>query len=332
MSPWPLFNELPALRPLLTPVALAKLPTPVQPLPTVSPQAWIKRDDLSHPVYGGNKLRKLEFVLGEIQRRQARRVITFGATGTNAGVATAMVCQQAGLDCTVLAFDQPPSPTVTKNQALMHHFGATLQPCGSLLNTVLRWYLHPARLGQSTYFLHAGCSNPIATFAYVNAAFELREQIEQGLCPEPAWIVVPVGSSATLAGLSLGLALAGLRSRVIGVRVAPARLGPFAVCTPSVVQAQIDAAKRLIQRAVPARPLPATDFVWQDDYFGTAYGAETAAGTTAIARFADTGIALEQTYTAKAAAAFLDQLQHSVEPVLFWHTWSSAPLPAGISR
>lgn len=331
MSQWPLFAEWPALQPALAPVALAQLPTPVQPLTGLSPQAWIKRDDLTHPVYGGNKLRKLEFVLGEIQRQGASHVITFGATGTNAGVATAMVCQQAGLKCTVLAFDQPPSPTVSKNQALMRHFGATLQPCGSLLKTVLRWYLHPERLTRSSYFLHAGCSNPVATFAYINAVFELREQIAQGLCPEPAWIVVPVGSSATLAGLSLGVALAGLRSRVIGVRVAPAKLGPFAVCTPSVVQGQIDAAQRLIQRANPARPLPAADFIWKDDYFGPGYGAETAAGADAIRRFAEAGIPLEQTYTAKAAAAFLDQLQASDEPVLFWHTWSSAPLPAGLS-
>lgn len=330
MSHWPLFDAYPRLRDALDPVALCTLPTPVQHLPALAPGAWIKRDDLTHAAYGGNKLRKLEFIAADLARTGARRVITFGATGTNAGVAAAMVCRALGLQCTVLTFDQPPSATVTANQALMRHYGARLVHIGPLWATALAWYAHPRRLDPRTYFLFAGCSNPVATFGYVNAAFELREQVRRGECPEPAEIVVAAGSAATLAGLTLGCALAGLATRVIGVRVAPARVGPFAACTPGVVSGMMRRCRDELSRRHPAplAGLPPADL--RDDWFGSGYGEPTNAALAAIAAFAAVGIPLEQTYSGKAAAAFLDRLAAGASPVLFWNTYNSAPPPPGI--
>lgn len=330
MSHWPLFDAFPALATTTAPLSLCALPTPVEALPALGPRAWLKRDDLSHPEYGGNKLRKLEFVAAELVAQRSRRVYTFGATGTNAGVAAALVCRQLGIACTVLTFTQPDSPTVQKNQALMRHYGARLVHVGPLFATALAWYTHPRRLDPRSYFLFAGCSNPVATLGYVNAAFELRAQIERGDCPLPAQIVVAAGSAATLAGLTLGCRLAGLDTTVTGVRVAPARVGPFPACTPEVVTAMMRDARRRLARAEPLRTLPQLPpVVLRDDWYGPGYGIGTPAATAAIARAADCGIPLEQTYSGKAFAAFLALLDRGTGPVLFWNTCSSRPLPAG---
>jgi 1-aminocyclopropane-1-carboxylate deaminase/D-cysteine desulfhydrase-like pyridoxal-dependent ACC family enzyme len=324
---WPLLREYPALMPTLTPLALADLPTPVQAIPALGEYAWIKRDDISHAVYGGNKLRKLEFVLPEIQKYQSRHVITFGATGTNAGIAASMICHEAELPCTVITFPQPESPTVQKNRQWLQQFGAHIEAQPSLWRAVLRFYLHPARLRRDHYFLFAGCSNPVSTFGYVNAAFELREQINAGQCPEPEEIIVAVSSASTLAGLSLGVALAGLDSKVRGIRVAAEKLGPFAACTPDVVRKLQDyVLGEIRQQGLRPALHKAPEIILDGNYFGAGYGDGTEAATAAIQKMqAATGLSLESTYSGKAAAAFLDRLQTTTGPVLFWNTFNSRP-------
>jgi D-cysteine desulfhydrase len=321
-----IFAEYPTLVGLLPCAEFASLPTPVGTLG--ADHAWIKRDDLTHPLYGGNKIRKLEFIIGEWRARNIREVITFGAVGTNAGLATALACLQENIRCRVLLFDQPVSATVRANLKAMQQLGAQLDYCGSLFNTALRYYLHPRRLWPGRYFLFAGCANPAATFAYVNAAFELKAQIAAGDLPEPAEIVVPVGSSSTLAGLTLGCQLAGLQTRVIGVRVAPSHLGPIPACTTGTVMAQIRTAHAFLRSHLgPVIPEKPAQPVLRDDYYGPGYGEPTPEALAAIRLFGDThGIKLEQTYSAKAAACFMERLESCPGPVLFWNTFNSRPM------
>lgn len=330
----PIFDWAPDLRERLPWQALASLPTPVERLPMAS-NAWIKRDDISHPEYGGNKIRKLEFIIAEAMAQGASRIVTFGATGTNHGVATAMMCQRAGLGCEILLFDQPDSATVRRNQKLMRHYGATLVYCGSLAATVARYYLHPGRLsgslfrreGRGSYFLFAGGSNVAGTLGFVNAAMELREQIYAKQLPDISHIVCPVGSSATLAGLTLGFQWLRMPIQVIGVRVAPSHLGPFAACTTDSVAKLMQQTHRVTQR-LTGRSLPAPMTpVLLDDYYGVGYGEATPAGCAAQRAFAQAGYTLEQTYTAKAAACFLELAAREATPILFWHTFNSQPGP-----
>ncbi len=174
---WPLFTSLPNLAAQISPLALCNLPTPVEPLPGLANNAWVKRDDVSHPIYGGNKTRKFEFIATDIISSKAKHVITIGGTGTNHGVATAMICRELKLDCTVITFPQPPSAFVDKNQQLMKGFGARLVNTTSLSNAALRFYLHPKRLSKTHYFLPGGGGTPLGALAYVNAALELSQQI-----------------------------------------------------------------------------------------------------------------------------------------------------------
>ena len=320
-----LHSAFPELAEHLPWLSLADLPTPVQALEPMGPKAWIKRDDISHPVYGGNKIRKLEFILAEVQQRGANRVITFGATGTNHGVATAMLCQQLGLRCTVLLFDQPDSKTVQQNLQRMQQFGADLVFCGSLASTVMRFYCHPKRLSADTYFLFAGGSNVAGTMGFINAAYELKQQIEDKQCPQPAKIFVPVGSSATLAGLTIGMALAQLEVEIVGIRVAPSHLGIIPTCTVSTVQKLIkQTRRRLTESGIDVPPVPSPILI--DDYYGEGYGDRSEAGDKATEAFERCGVNLDQTYTAKAAAALLDSLEDSPDKVqLYWHTFNSRP-------
>lgn len=325
----PLFDVYPQLVPSLPVRQLAVLPTPIEGLTALAANAWVKRDDLSHPEYGGNKIRKLEFILAEAIAQGKKHIVTFGAIGTNHGVATAMLCRELGLRCSVLLFDQPVTATVRQNLQLMHYYGANLHYCGSLANTVRSYYFNRWRLCSDSYFLFAGGSNVAGTMGFVNAAFELREQIDQGQCPLPAEIIVPVGSSASLAGLSIGVALAGMKCTVRGVRVAPSHLGPIEACTTATVtKLMAQVVKQLHRYGVPVPALSPP--VLDDDFYGGGYGVATDNGSAAKDQFAEYGIALEQTYTAKAADAFLCALEESDEPVLYWHTFNSRPPPSAL--
>lgn len=318
----PLFTRFPGLKNCLAHQNLAALPTPIEKL-SIADNAWIKRDDLTHTEYGGNKIRKLEFIIADARKRGAKRIVTFGAIGTNHGVATAMLCNRFGLACTVYLFDQPVTETVQQNLRLMQYYEADLVYKGSLLSTVLAYYLNPMRASKSNYFLFAGGSNVPGTLSFVNAAFELKQQIAQGCMPEPGAIICPVGSSATLAGLTLGCQMAGIKTKVIGVRVAPSHLGPFPACTVDTVSSLIAKTHRYMATQlgidIPA-PLPP---VLLDEYYGEGYGVASDEGWEAQALMQANGIKVEQTYTAKAVAAFLDELKKRDTPVLYWHTFNS---------
>jgi 1-aminocyclopropane-1-carboxylate deaminase/D-cysteine desulfhydrase-like pyridoxal-dependent ACC family enzyme len=317
-----LFDYYPVLKRCVPHTVLASLPTPVERL-NAGDQAWIKRDDMTHDEYGGNKIRKLEFIVAEAMLQNKKRIITFGAIGTNHGVATSMLCQQKGLACTVYLFDQPTSKIVQQNLRLMHYYGADLVYCGSLVSTVSHYYLTLARLNRDNYFLFAGGSNIAGTLGFVNAAFELKQQIDKGELPEPDIIICPVGSGSTLAGLTIGCQLAGMKTRVKGIRVAPAYLGPFPACTSSSVLSLMRKTQRYLQK----RGVNANDD-WNkptlnDEYYGEGYGIATPCGEQAQASMLRHGIELEQTYTAKAVAAFYDSLRDHQGHCLYWHTFNS---------
>jgi D-cysteine desulfhydrase len=322
----PLLRRFPALS-ALQPIPLCNLPTPLEAFPGKA-GLWIKRDDLTREDQGGNKPRKLEFVLADIRRRQATRVITLGATGTNAGVATALMCQRENLACEVITFPQPDSDIVQLNQQLMRGAGARLTARRSLFSAALNWYLHPRRLDRKSYFLYAGCSAPVATFAYVNAMLELAGQIETGAMPAPAHIVVAAGSGATVAGIIAGAALTLPDVQIHAVQVAPDKVGPFTACHPQVVKKMVDAVWGSLRAADGslAQQCP-TRWQWHGEQFGGGYGVATPAATAAISQAKQSGLILETTYSGKAFATALTITEQHRSPVLFWQTFARGKMP-----
>ena len=327
-----MFREYPELEENTPRISLGTVPTPVQRLDQMGDaNLWIKRDDLNSPVYSGNKIRKLEFILGEAKRRKSAHIITFGGIGTNHGLATAIFCEKLGIECTLLLFWQPVTAGVKENLLLFNKFKAEPIYKTTLWKTVVSYYLLQRIKSPGAYFVYAGGSNPEGTIGYVNAAFELKEQINQGEVPEPEVIICPLGSGGTLAGLSIGLQMAGLQTRLTGVRVSESHLGPFQACTKTTVAKLMKRTYAFLKQRCQRLPdinirLPEI----LQDYFGDGYGVPTKAASAVSRLLKDKeGITLDTTYTSKAFAAVYDFCQNhgkDAGPVLYWHTHNSADL------
>lgn len=322
----PIYQRLPGLEAVLPSLGLAQLPTPVEPLAINGQTLLIKRDDLSNPLYGGNKARKLDLILAAAQARGTRRIVTFGGLGTHHGLATALFCAKLGLECEVLLFDQPITPAVQEGLRLLAGSGATLRHTGSLARTLATFYLDPRYRRSGVERLFAGGSNHLGVLAFVNAALELQDQIAAGDCPRPAAVYCPVGSQSTFAGLCLGMALTENPIPVVGVRVADAKLGPFAACEESTVTALMRRTLRWLKGQGVHWPAGIPQPVMEHQWIGGGYGHPTEAAQKASEVFAQVGAPeLDPTYTAKTAAAVLAAMrQNPQNRYLYWHTLNSA--------
>lgn len=330
----PLFARFPELEEKLPRFPLGDFPTPVEQLAHLGhDNLWIKRDDLTSSVYGGNKVRKLEFTLADAMRRGCRQVITMGGIGTNHGLATAIFCREAGLACKLLLFDQPVNHHVKQNMLLFCAHGAKLRYLKGVLRTGASLLITQRLLNPGAYILEAGGSSPMGTVGLVNAMFELAEQVRAGLMPEPRYIFCPLGTSGTMAGLSLGALLAGLHTTVMGVRVTMASVGPVDIATPKTVENLIRKTWRLLKKrstAIPDVSISPQQVI--DDYVGQGYGCATRECRAALDLVRDKEhITLDPTYTAKTFAALLDYIKkppYRNAPILYWHTYNSADLTA----
>ncbi len=335
-QPLPLFARFPALQDVLPRVDLIT-PTPVQQLASLAHSVgadslWIKRDDLTAPACGGNKARKLEFILPEIRAAGKTRVVTIGGTGSTHCRATAIHAAQQGISSTLILFDQAETEEVRQNLSCCEDHADRIIRTRSVMAAAAHFHVHQRLTLPEAYFLPAGGTLPASTWGYVNTAFELKRQIDSGELPVPGSIFVTLGTGGTLAGLELGLRLAGLETKLFGVRVVPC--GVYA-------RDRFDG-ERTVSRLVRAclghlqEHEPQTrSFQWSPgfkilhEYVGQGYGVPTAEGQRAANLMRQTtGIALDPTYTAKTFAAVLDHIRdhpHPEKPVLYWHTFSPAP-------
>ena len=294
-----LWRALPALKDRLPRHPAVSVPTPVEPLPLPGvPDAglWVKRDDRSCPLYGGNKPRKLEFVLGAALARGARRLVTTGGLGTNHGLATTILGRAAGLETTLVLVHQPVTDAVERALLLDAAYGAELVYGANVPGTAVQAARVLARAtlrGERPYLVATGGSSAIGNVGFVSAGLELAEQVRAGDLPEPAAVYVAVGTGGTVAGLVLGLRLAGLATRVVGVLVTDI-LPP----SPRVLAHRARATLAALRRRAPSLPdvpVAPDDFALVRDQLGAGYGAPTAAGREAVAIAAERGLALDTT-------------------------------------
>ena len=332
-----MFRWYPGLRESLPWVALTRVPSPVHRLANLGSalgmqELWIKRDDQCGIWYGGNKPRKLEFLLGDALAQRAGTVITFGALGSNHTLATAVCGRKLGLQTVLILVRQPLSDSVRRNLLLVHAQGAKLVYAGGSARAVLAAVLHRLKhtIGsrRRAYIILPGGSSPRGCLGYVNAALELAEQIEAGELPQPDNIFVPVGSNGTMAGLEVGLRLAGLETRVVGVRVSDRLpIGPRAVARLA------NRCWALLHQHAPGLPKGYVDpsqIAIRDGYLGNGYAHSTPEGHRAVHLMSEReGIRLDDVYTGKTLAALTDA---STDPtlrerrVLFWNTFNTLPL------
>ncbi|HEU4393313.1 MAG TPA: pyridoxal-phosphate dependent enzyme [Solirubrobacterales bacterium] len=317
-----LHRLFPGLTEALPHLALSARPTPVRELPGLG--VWVKEDGaFGAGGWGGNKVRKLEWLIPDARRRGRHSILTFGGLGTNWGLATALYAREHGLETALALVDQPVDEHVRAQLARLEASGARIHRTHTKARTValLPWLLaRNASGGRPPYLLPAGGSSPVGALGYVEAALEIAAQVEEGALPEPAHVVVAVGTGGTAAGLALGLQLAGLRTRVVGIVVND----QLRLDQPVVSRLARRTAKLLEQRG--ARPSPprlgpdALDLT--HDQIGAGYGHRTEAAARAATRAGEDGLALDPVYTAKAMAGLLALRDEGRldEPVLFVHT------------
>jgi D-cysteine desulfhydrase family pyridoxal phosphate-dependent enzyme len=323
MTPADLLARLDALPRVL----LGETPTPLQPLERLSAEmgraVFVKRDDLLGPALGGNKTRKLEYLMAEARQGGATKVATFGGLQSNHARLTAAAASLLGLEAHLLSFEPRPR-SLTGNLRLNELLGARMHffPFSSrhprprsLESTVrLARLLARLRVGRH-YFIPVGGHTPTGAIGYVRAALEIDEQARR-VGAADARLVVAAGSGGTLAGLLAGLRLAGSRLRPLGIDVGrlwedfPASVARLA----SEVCARLGEPRGFAPSDVP---------LVEGTYVGEAYGRASPAGDDALQRLARTeGILLDPVYTAKAFAGLLGEAPRlgRAEPVVFLHT------------
>lgn len=315
-------------------IRLAHLPTPLEPLENLSralggPQIWIKRDDCTGMSSGGNKTRKLEFLLADARMHGADLIVTQGATQSNHARQTAACAARLGLDCHLLLEDrtQKTDPDYTGSGnvfldqlhgATIEYRGATPDMNGELAAVAARF----AATGRRPYAIPGGGSNPIGALGYVNAAIELVTQAnDAGLRIDH--VVHATGSAGTQAGFVAGLA--GIRSGVpllgIGVR-APREKQEENVYRLACATAELCGCPGAVARE---------DVVANCDYVGSGYGFSTEGSIEAIRMLARLeGILLDPVYSGKAMAGLIDLIRRGRfergQNVVFVHTGGSVGL------
>ena len=307
---------------------LGHLPTPLEPMERLSehlggPAILIKRDDCTGLATGGNKTRKLEFLLGEALQQGADTLITLGAVQSNHVRQTAAAAARAGLDCVVLLERRVPGQgdnyEQTGNVFLDRLLGAEIEfrAAGLDMDAEAERLVQKLReQGRKPYLIPGGGSNPVGALGYVDCARELIEQTGN-LNLDVDWVVHGTGSTGTQAGLLSGFEAAGSAIRVYGV----------CVSRPAEIQEQ--AVFELAGKT--SRYLGSTSTVRREsiqangDYVGPGYGQVTPGVIEAIQLSARLeGLLLDPVYSAKAMAGLIDLCRRGFfkpgENVVFLHT------------
>ena len=291
--------------------------------------AWIKRDDISGAKHGGNKLRKLEFLLADALEGGYRGVLTYGAVGSNHVLSTSHSARSLGLECCGIVRPQPPTPYV--EDTLRYHLllGTRLIAAGDQEATARERKRMLAEEG-AWYEIPLGGSSVLGCLGYVCGALELAGQVKAGECPAPDLVYLPCGSSGSTLGLDLGFSLAGLPTRIVAARVVSDNMTSM-----SRIRSLAGQLRQLLDGVCPLpedEPLQRVEF--RTEFLGAGYALPTDEALAAIdlmQRQANTR--LEYTYSGKGAAAMLSdgrEGRHKDRNVLFWNTYNSLPAPADL--
>ncbi len=302
----------------------AHLPTPVETLPRLSERLGIrilvKRDDQTGLAFGGNKTRKLEFLLAEARAQGADMVITGGAMQSNHCRQTAAAAARFGLDCTLVLVGEPPSQP-SANLLLDTLFGARLvwTTPDQRDETMLEVTALARAAGRHPYLIPYGGSNETGALGYV---FAMEELLRQEVAPD--WIVVASSSGGTQAGLVVGARMFGYEGRILGISIDK----PEVELSRDIVA---DLAARTARRLGENLAITQEDILVNDSYLGQGYGVLSEREIEAILLFAQTeGLLLDPVYTGRAAAGLLDLIRQKFfaphETVLFWHTGGTPAL------
>ena len=307
-------------------------PTPVEPLDALA--GWLgrgdvyaKRDDLAHPLYGGNKVRKFEWLLGAAKARGVTDLVALGAIASTQVTATATLGRALGYRVHAFLFEQPMTAFARRALLANHAAGLSQRFGGSLPRAALGALRLHRRLGAASFAMLPGASTPLPNLGFIDAALEIGEQVRRHEAPKPDVVVVPAGTCGTAVGLAIGFRLLGWDTEVVAVRIGP-RLG----CNEVLVNLVDYATVRAITKHDPSfagRLRGKSRVVMDHEACGEGYGFPTPEALEGAERLtAITGHPGEITYTGKALAA-LHRLAHGrhakAKSICFWNTLTQQP-------
>jgi L-cysteate sulfo-lyase len=316
-------------------VGFATLPTPLQEARRLRaalggrhrcPRILIKRDDLTGLAFGGNKARKLEFILADALKKGATAVVTSGAVQSNHARMTAAAARVVGLKAVLVLTSKVERPSVQGNLLLDYLLGAEVRlvaagPDPSVATgddkTIIEQVMDELRSrGDRPHLIPVGGSSPVGVLGYVSATLELLGQL-LAIGAAPAWLYYASGSRGTQAGLALGAKLFDAPYRLRGIAVS----GGEPEKTHRAVRIANEAADVLGSRVCLAQDELVTD----QGYIGSGYGIPTPACLEAIRLLAQhEAIFLDPVYSGKAMAGLIDHVRRGVvspsDTVVFLHT------------
>ena len=297
----------------------AHLPTPIEEMPRLSnhlagPRILIKRDDQTGLAFGGNKTRKLEFLVAEARDQGAQTLISGGALQSNHCRQTAAAAARFGLDCILVLSGEMPE-YASANLILDQLFGAEIVTVADRAyrdRTLQETFDKAVAAGRKPYLVPYGGSSPTGALGY---AFAVEEFMQQNIHAD--WFVFGTSSGGTHAGLVLGQRVFGYQGKVLGISIDESEEW----LKTHVSKLASDASEKLGARIefTPA------DVLANADYCGAGYGVLTDAEREAVNLFAKyDGLLLDPVYTGRAAAGMIDLIRQGFfkkdETVLFWHT------------
>jgi len=301
-----------------SPIEFAHLPTKIEALPRLSaalqgPRLFVKRDDQTGLAFGGNKTRKLEYLLAEARNQEADLLITAGAVQSNHCRQTVAAASRFGFDCILVLFGDPPEPP-DGNHLLFYLLGAKIvfTDRDNVKNKLEEVYQKAHKDGRKPYLIPYGGSNPTGAMGYVNAMLELAQQD-----PTPDWIVFPSSSGGTQAGMMVGGRISGYTGKILGISVDE----PADALKTNLARLATDTAASLGKDWT----FTEDEMLVNDNYTGGGYAVMGEAEIEAIRLFAQKeALLLDPVYTGRAAAGLIDLIRKGFfdtsDTVLFWHT------------
>jgi D-cysteine desulfhydrase family pyridoxal phosphate-dependent enzyme len=299
-------------------IKIAHLPTPLEPMPRLSailggPNLFVKRDDLTGLALGGNKTRKLEYLIAEAQANGARTLITAGAVQSNHCRQTAAAAARFGFECIlVLTGDEP---QILEGNALLDHLmGAQIiwTPRENREETLQATFAHCWDDGQRPYMIPYGGSNATGASAYAQAFLELHGQMDSF-----DWVVFASSSGGTQAGLAIGAQMANWNGGLLGISVDESE---------TILRTKVSELIAATSVKIGLDPIRAeyTNLI-NDSYTGAGYAIMDQPEKEAIHLFAQQeALLLDPVYTGRAAAGLIDLIRRGFfkksDSVVFWHT------------
>ncbi len=317
-------NTLPRAR-------MAHLPTPIEPMPRLSaalggPNLWIKRDDQTGLALGGNKTRKLEFLVAQAQANGAQTLVTAGAVQSNHCRQTAAAAAHFGLQCILVLAGNQPGHT-SGNVLLDELLGAEIVWTERAVRdqTLKQTFEGAWEAGRRPFLIPYGGSSPTGAASYAYAIKELVDQcVDSSLrIPVPDWIVFASSSGGTQAGMAAGVKLFPTPCKVLGISIDE---------KANVLKSRVaDLANQTLQLFDAPLRLSLDEILVNDDFITPGYGVMTAVEKEAVQLFArQEGILLDPVYTGRAAAGLINLHRQGFfrpgENVMFWHTGGTPAL------